>query len=43
MEQLIKLTGKHIVPTIKINDQLFIGFSANREQIEGLILGRASW
>lgn len=38
IEELIKFTGKHIVPTIKINDEVFIGFSQNRETIETLLL-----
>ncbi|MGM0878184.1 MAG: glutaredoxin family protein [Bacillota bacterium] len=39
MNNLIALTGKHkhIVPTIKFGDEVFIGFSINREKIESLL------
>ncbi|MCM3443364.1 glutaredoxin family protein [Metabacillus halosaccharovorans] len=37
MDNLIALTGKHIVPTIKFGDEVFIGFSINREKIESLL------
>lgn len=39
IEDLNKLTGKNIVPTIIINDEIFIGFSQNREKIETLLRG----
>lgn len=38
IEELNSLTGKMIVPTIKINDEIFIGFAQNREKIEELLL-----
>lgn len=38
MEALTNLTGKMIVPTLVINDEVFIGFTANREEIEKLLL-----
>jgi len=37
-EEVKQLTGKQIVPTIKINDQIFVGFSANYTEIEKLLL-----
>jgi glutaredoxin 3 len=36
-EEVWKLTRKQIVPTIKIGDQVFIGFSANYEEIQKLL------
>ncbi|MBU8763702.1 glutaredoxin family protein [Micrococcus luteus] len=38
-DALKKLTGKQIVPTIKIGQKIFIGFAANRKEIENLLLG----
>lgn len=38
VEALTSLTGKMIVPTLVINDEVFIGFAANREEIEKLLL-----
>lgn len=39
-EELVNLTGKHIVPTIKIGEDVFIGFNVgnNRVPIEHLLL-----
>lgn len=38
MDDLVKLTGKHIVPTLIINKKIFVGFAANRTEIEKLLL-----
>lgn len=38
MDKLIEITGKHIVPTIIIKDEIFIGFSVNREKIESILV-----
>lgn len=38
IDELKKLTGKNIVPTIVINDEIFIGFAQNLEEIEILLL-----
>lgn len=38
IEKLRELTGKNIVPTIKVGDEIYIGFMNNREQIEKLLL-----
>ncbi|MFC7443133.1 glutaredoxin family protein [Laceyella putida] len=33
-EEVQKLTGKQIIPTIKIDDHIFVGFSADVEVIK---------
>lgn len=36
-EEVRELTGKSIVPTIVINDQVFVGFADNLDEIRKLI------
>lgn len=38
IEEVEKLAGKRAVPVVKINDQVFVGFSKNRDEIEKLLL-----
>lgn len=38
-EELRERSGKTLVPTIYINDQVFFGFVFNRQEIEKLLLG----
>lgn len=40
-EEVRKLTRKQMVPTIKINGHIFVGFSANYEDIKKLLKANA--